>query len=78
MQRVRIDEDRALANSFERNKLLLRNDATLETAPECASILNKIIERPNRDSHTKKDYYNADEVFIQINVVFCPRVFFAY
>ena len=48
--RVRV-EHRALANSFEFNKLLLNNDMTLETTAGYASKLNKIIERPNRDSH---------------------------
>ena len=51
--RVRVDEDRALSNSFNFNKLLLRNDTTLETASGYASKLNKIIERPNRYHHAK-------------------------
>ena len=54
MWRIRVDEEEALANSYEFNKLLLTNDVTLETTSEHVSKLNKIIERPNRDSHVKK------------------------
>ena len=53
MWRIRSDEDGALASSYEFNKISLNNDATLETPAGHTSKLNKIIERPNRDSHVK-------------------------
>ena len=43
----------ALSNSYEFNKLLLKNDATLETPAGHVSELKKFIERPNGDSHVK-------------------------
>lgn len=51
--RVRVDEDGALARSFEFNKLLVENNIQMETTSGYASKLNKIIERPNRDHHIK-------------------------
>ena len=51
--RSRADEDSALAQSFEFNKLLVENKTQIETAAGHASKLNKIVERPNRDHHVK-------------------------
>lgn len=51
--RVRVDEDGALAKSYEFNKLLLSNNIQIETTAGYASKLNKIVERPNRDHHAK-------------------------
>ena len=53
VRRIRVDEDGALANSYEFNKLLINNNMQLETTGGYGSKLNKIIERPNREYHVK-------------------------
>ena len=47
------NEDGALANSYEFNKLLIDKSIQLETTGGHGSKLNKIIERPNREHHFK-------------------------
>ena len=51
--RVWVDEDRSLAKNCEFNKLLLKNDTTMEATARHAQKLNAIIERPNQDYHSK-------------------------
>ena len=51
--RIRTDEDSALANSYKFNKLFLNIAITLETPAGHVSKLNKVIERPHRDSNAK-------------------------
>ena len=53
MRRLRVDEHGALAKLYDFNKLLVANDIQTETTAVYGSKLNKIIERPNRDHHTK-------------------------
>jgi hypothetical protein len=45
---IRVDEDGALARSYEFTELLLQHSITLETTGGYASFLNGKVERPNR------------------------------
>ena len=48
-----MDEEGVLANSYEFNKLLLLHRVTMRTTRGYSSHINKIIEFPNREYHTK-------------------------
>ena len=54
MWSIRTDKDGSLANIYKFNKLLLKNDLTLEIPAGHVSKLDKIIEWPHQDPHVKK------------------------
>ncbi len=58
---IRVDEDGALARSFEFTELLLQHSITLETTGGYASFLNGKVERPNRTiaDMVRALYFNA-------------------